>query len=244
MVFTDSPSTNFPASQADLDNRLKKIEQMIANIQNDSRINIHFNEAAFKLMHDCNLITQENVNFLRSAQACKGFDTAFNFPFNPDEGALRLPKNNTDTSGADGYQRFRPKKTMYLICKNQQYFISNDWYPHNKQAFHKWLKEKAQAAFDNKGKLQTASNNLEDIFESDILESKAPTENIEDEQHVLISVKDLNDLIESVKILNDKVDDLTVKVLNDKVNNQTVKVLSDKVDDLTAQIKELNDILK
>ena len=44
------------------------------------------------------------------------------------------------------------------------------------------------------------------------MESKAPTKNIEDEKHVLISVKDLNELIESVKILSDKVEDLTAQV--------------------------------
>ena len=143
MIFTDSPSTNFPASQADLDNRLSKIEQMITNTQNDPRINIHFNEEVFKLMHDCNLITQANVNFLVN---CQTFRNSQKF----SEGVLRPTLIYNDTLGDDNtYKRFYSENQRALKFNNQLYLISKEWYPDNKHKFYNWLKEKAYAAFDN-----------------------------------------------------------------------------------------------
>ena len=94
MIFTDDPSTNFPATQTELDKRLNYIKGFINNDphNHNTRINIDFNNAAFKLMHDCNLITEENINFLRSSWACKNFDPELYFPRNQYEGVLRLPK--------------------------------------------------------------------------------------------------------------------------------------------------------
>ena len=52
---------NFPANQDKLNLRLEEIEQLINNDKKVPKVNIKFSEAAFKLMEDCALITEGNL---------------------------------------------------------------------------------------------------------------------------------------------------------------------------------------
>lgn len=145
---------NFPADQAKLNWRLSEIEKLID--KKDS--NIEFVEAAFQLMEDCDLITEENIRFLCDARACKGE----NIWFIRDriEGALRKVDDDNDVF-FKGYPRFYKGDDRRVELNGQRYLISNDWYKNfsedrdgeqkpsicpNKQAFYDWLKKVAQAS--------------------------------------------------------------------------------------------------
>ena len=145
---------NFPANQNELDTRLKEIEKLINNEEGVPKVNIKFSEAAFKLMEDCALITESNLKVLCSAQSCKSIDSNFKFPFNPDEGPLRLTNDNNDVFDSDGCRRFYNGKKIRIESNGQIFLLSNDWYsdhhPYkNKRAFYNWLKRKAQDACEN-----------------------------------------------------------------------------------------------
>ena len=169
---------NCPANQTELNKRLEEIEQLI----NKSDANIPFCEAAFKLIEDCDLITEDNVRFLCSAQACKKYDSDFWFIRNRKEGVLRPTKdlNNVFTGN---YKRFYYGSDMYVEFYEQNFLIVNDWYEDfskdrhgqikpslcpNKRAFYNWLKEKAQNACEKHWtKLKELEEKLKDFKESD-----------------------------------------------------------------------------
>lgn len=141
-----SNESNFPANQAELDRRLAKIEELI----NKPKANIEFCEAAFQLMADCDLITEENIDFLISPSACKEYNSNFWFMRNRKEGALRRVDDDNDVH-SDGFPRFYSGYDRHVELDGQHYLISNDWYKDaspcpNKQAFYDWLSKKAQVA--------------------------------------------------------------------------------------------------
>lgn len=138
-------------TKLEFNRRLTELEKLINNDDNVPKVNIKFVEAAFKLIEDCGLITADNIAFLTSAQACRRFDSALKFPFNPDEGALRRVDDYGDVLGADGLPRFYNGWKRRLDFNGQTYLFSNDWYADrgvcpNKRAFFNWLKQKATAA--------------------------------------------------------------------------------------------------
>ena len=170
---------NFPADQDELNKRLNEIEQLV----NKYDANIPFCEKAFKLIEDCDLITEDNVRFLCSAEACKKYDSNFWFIRNRKEGVLRPTKdyNNVFTRK---YQRFYSGFDMHVEFYEQNFLIVNDWYKDfsedryshqrkpspcpNKQAFYNWLKEKAQNACEKHWTEQNHSKDsetIDDIFD-------------------------------------------------------------------------------
>lgn len=163
---------NFPANQDKLNLRLEEIEQLINNDKKVPKVNIKFSEAAFKLMEDCALITEGNLKLLCSAQSCESIDINFKFPFNPDEGPLRLTNDNNDVLGSDGCPRFYNGKKRRIESNGQIFLFSNDWYndysPYkNKRAFYEWLKDEAQNACDKHWAEQNHSKASESIEESE-----------------------------------------------------------------------------
>ena len=105
-IFSDSARGNFPKNQDELIMRLKNIERCINNEENLQTVSIEFCKRAFRLLADCGLITEENIRFLSSAEACKNYDSQLKFPYNRGEGVLRKAKNSDDIYDAKGIQRF------------------------------------------------------------------------------------------------------------------------------------------
>ena len=131
IVFENTQS-NFPVNEEELQARLDEIEKLI-NIK-VLRVNIKFVEAAFNLMEDCNLISEDNINFLIDPKACQS-------PTNYDY----------DVLDKDGYSRFYNGTKMRVELDGKRYLISNDWYADhsvcpNKRQFFNWIKYKATAA--------------------------------------------------------------------------------------------------
>lgn len=155
-----SGGPNFPKDKDELEKRLKKVKDLV----NKSNANIEFAEAAFKLMEDCDLITEENIKFLSSAQSCESYNYDFRFPRNPNEGALRYVIDDNDVIGGLGKARFYSGNDRRVELNGNHYLISNDWYKDNntmpnKSAFYNWLAKKATAACEAKW----AEDELEDL---------------------------------------------------------------------------------
>ena len=184
---------NFPVNQDELeDKRLKEIEQLV----NKYDANIPFCEAAFKLIEDCDLITEDNVRFLCSAQACKEYDTNFWFIRNRKEGVLR-PTEDYNNVFTGKYQRFYSGFDMRVEFYEQTFLIVNDWYKDfsedrhgqrkpspcpNKRAFYNWLKEKAQNACEKhwtEQKHSKESETIDTLNDFDIFDDIFDTGNIE-----------------------------------------------------------------
>ena len=153
-IFSDSARGKFPKSQAELSARLKSIESCINNNEKLQEVNVEFCKRAFRLLADCRLIKEENVNFLSSAEACKSYDPKLKLPYNPSEGVLRKVKHSDDIYDAKGIQRFYRDSNMCVLCGGSEYLIANNWFadggglPANKRAFYNWLVAKTSALMD------------------------------------------------------------------------------------------------
>lgn len=182
---------NFQKDEAELERRLEEIKKLI----NKPRDNISFVESVFQLMQDCNLITQDNINFLLDPKACRNFKPSdpndcnfradFYFMRNPSEGALRHVHDYNDVNDEKGEKRFYSGWDRRVELNSETYLLSNDWYKDdsgcpNKRAFYFWLKEKLTA-------------NKED--NSTIPVSKEP----DDLKAVIALLKDLQKQVEDVK---------------------------------------------
>lgn len=159
---------NFPKDFTEFKNRFDEIKKLINNDDDVSIVNIKFCLAAFKLMEDCDLITEDNINFLCSAQSCKNFNYNFRFPFNPDEGALRYVTDDNNVLGMDGLPRFYYGTDRRVDLHGEHYLISNDWYKDNnavpnKRAFYNWLKKKAENACQKKREEDEKNTSTEKI---------------------------------------------------------------------------------
>ena len=148
IVFKNTQS-NFPVNEEELQARLDKIEKLINS--KVARVNIKFVEAAFNLIADCNLISEDNINFLIAPKACQNFHNQFKFLRNPSEAVLRPTNYDYDVLGKDGYSRFYNGTKMRVELDGKRYLISNDWYADhsvcpNKRQFFNWIKYKATAA--------------------------------------------------------------------------------------------------
>ena len=146
-IIFHSGRPNFPLDETELEKRLAKVHELI----NKPHANIEFVETAFKLMEDCDLITETNVQFLCSAESCKKFNAKFRFPRNSSGGALRYVIDDNDVIGGKGNTRGRRFYSGYdrrVELNGDHYLISNDWYKDNntvpnKRAFYNWLVKKA-----------------------------------------------------------------------------------------------------
>lgn len=131
---------NFPKFPEDIGIRLNEIYALI----NKCNANVEFVEKAFQLMEDCDLITEDNIDFLRSAKSCKNFSDNFIFPRNLDEGVLRYVTDDNYVEGKDGEPRFYSGYKRRVELDGDHYLISNDWYKdddsfRNKSAFYNWI---------------------------------------------------------------------------------------------------------
>ena len=136
---------NFPKDETELNERLAGVEKFISPAEEISKVNVRFVLAAGKLMEDCGLITEKNLDFLCDAAACQSFNPAFRFPFNLDEGALRAVDDDGKIFGADNLPRFyHGLKRRLELLNGQHYLFSNDWYPSNKRQFFLWPAENAR----------------------------------------------------------------------------------------------------
>ena len=204
---------NFPANQTELDERLAEIEELIDNLKKVPLVNINFVEKAFKLLEDCDLLTEENLKFLCSASACQSYDFRLKFIRNYNEGVLRRVEDDNDVY-TDGWPRFYPGFDRKIEVGGQKYLIVNDWYKDgsacpNKRPFYNWLKEKTQAACEKYWKIPPRPPRQE------------PTE-----------IDYLKAIYRQVKALNDKVD-----ALNERLDN-----IDARIEDLEKEAKKISDM--
>ena len=158
-IFSDEIGGNFPKNQAELATRLKVVESCINNDENLKTVSIEFCRRAFRLLADCNLITEENVRFLSDAEACAEYNPKLKFPYNKTEGVLRKTENDDDIWDKNGVQRFYRGSKMYVLCGGTKYLIATNWFgdppsggkgiPSNRRAFYNWVSVKTQAALKN-----------------------------------------------------------------------------------------------
>ena len=231
----------FPKNEIELKNRLSKIENLINNDEAIQDINVQFNEKAFKLMQDCNLLTEENIKFLINSQSCKGFNPDFRFAYLPNEGALRRAKHNNDRFGPDGNARFYAKKTMYIQGNDndEMYFISNDWYKDhssvpNKRQFYNWLKKKVEEAYIKRYLRQnnTVKSENEKPPEPQVIKKSVEISTDEIENFG----KDIINLKRFVLALNKR--DKIFKEYFIKVN-QRIDNLENKIENIRKEVEEI-----
>lgn len=242
----------FPKNESELNGRLIALENLI-NAENS---NIPFVESAFKLMEDCNLITQENINFLMDPIALKCKHRHFRFPFLTNEGVLRQVTNYNDVTDTNGMPRFYKGNDRRVEFGGKMYVISNDWYKDNnscpnKRPFFNWLADKATAACKNFWNAQVAAAPKKPSAVETLNSSINQLDN------------KINVLYSNLAAINTKIDELSANIsqLNSRVENlsnymaQTANginnldklpshmaefaTLKNKVDQLNAQIDSL-----
>ena len=131
--------------------RQKSVERCINNDENIREVNVEFCRRAFRLLADCDLITEDTVQFLSNAEACKSYDSKLKFPYNPSEGVLRKVEHDNNIYDARSLQKFYPAERMCVICGGTKYLIANNWFadgdgfPANKRAFFNWITLQATA---------------------------------------------------------------------------------------------------
>lgn len=209
-------NTNFPANESKLMERLNALENLI-NAENS---NIPFVESAFKIMEDCGLITQENINFLMDAVALKCKHRHFRFPFLTNEGALRQVTNYNDVFDSNNFPRFYKGNDRRVELDGKMYVISNDWYKDNnpcpnKRPFYSWLVDKATTACKAHWNAQAAIANAApkkpsaaEVMMSSMNKLENMTNQLDNKINVLYS---------NLIALNNKLDDLSANV--NKLNN-------------------------
>ena len=223
---------NFP-SKYELPRRLEEIRKLINNDDKVSQVNIKFVEAAFQLMQDCDLITEDNLNALASANYCYNVSSEFRFPFLPTEGAVRRTINDFDVGDDKGFKRFYDGTDRKVLLANEQsYLLSNDWYnskginPHNKEAFYRWLKQRAEKA---------CSKHWNFGYSSETTFKPTPRPDL---QTVLKSLEDLHKKVDEIA---NKFGDLNKDVI--QIVDKAVALNKDVVE-VKKEIKALNELLK
>ena len=124
-ILSDEICGSCPKNQAELATRLKSIASCVNNDEKIRTVSIEFCKRAFGLLADCGLITEANVQFLSSAEACKDYDSQLKFPYNSSEGVLRKVEIDDDVYDAKSYQRFYRGDKMHVICGGTKYLIAN-----------------------------------------------------------------------------------------------------------------------
>ena len=200
----------FPKNESELTERLTALENLI----NADNSNIPFVESSFKLMEDCDLINQENINFLMDAIALKCKHRHFKFPFMSNEGVLRQAANYNDVADSKGFPRFYKGNDRRVEFNGKMYVIANDWYKDNsacpnKRPFFNWIADKATASCKTYWNAQAAATPKKPSAVETLLSSINQLDN------------KINVLYSNLATLNNKVDELSANMaqLNNRVEN-------------------------
>lgn len=161
-TISDQDKKNFPVDESDLERRLKRVEDLIAQPELKGKDNnIRFTNEAFTLLNDCGLINADIVDKLSDKRWCDA-TISLRYVMNPLGGVLRLKGQPVwDATNLRYYCGFedlevpkdietaksRPAKgktTIKVICDGETYYVSNDWYSEDKarptkRAFYEFL---------------------------------------------------------------------------------------------------------
>ena len=235
-VIFKSNNPHFPKNESELKARINELENLI----NADNSNIPFVEAAFKLMEDCNLITQDNINFLTDAIALKCKHRHFRFPFLTSEGVLRQVTNYNDVFDSNNFPRFYKGNDRRVEFGGKMYVIANDWYKDNascpnKRPFFNWIVDKATAACKTYWNAQSAAAAKKPSAIENLMSSMNQLDN------------KINVLYSNLSVINNKVDELSANIaqLNNRVENlskymsQTANGINN-LDKLPAHMAEFN----
>ena len=230
-IWRDTDAVNFPADIDEWKKRMSEIAALIPQpIIKERGNNINFVDKAFSLLADCGLIRKDVVEKLNDKNWCdSNISLGAEIPpckMNPLGGVLRKEgltmwdKNNlryycppeklvvpSDIETATCRQ-FKGASELAVICEGEIYYISNDWFAEDKPRqtknnFYFWISRVTLDACEKFWK----QKNIELIKKQPEIDSK-----IETDSKILISAKDLNFIINSLKSLNEKVENLTVQV--------------------------------
>ena len=240
MVFivSDTDKQNFPIDNADLTKRMREIRDLIPQPETrQADNNMHFAEKAFTLFKDCGLISKENVEALNDAQWCNNmFNTLRikgivekDIKMNPLGGILRKEGLTMWSGGGLRYycpfdelkvqsdidvdltkeEGRRGKSKLAVICEGVTYYISNDWYSNDKPnptktLFTAFLTIWAMQACENiwaENKAQVHSENIFETTPTNDVNAATPNETNTEKA-----------ILESLKELHNKVDDLTAQI--------------------------------
>lgn len=220
-IWSDTAPLNFPVDRDAWKKRINEIALLIPQpVTRERGNNINYVDKVFTLLADCGLITKEIAEKLNDKNYC---DSQITFgaelppcTMNPLGGVLRKngltmwDKNNlryycppeelvvpSDIETAQ-IKQFKGASKLSVVCGEDVYYISNDWFSGDKPRptkynFYFWvasLTEKACTKY-------WQQKNLELLKEKNDADRK-----------ILISEKDLNFIIESLKNLTAQVEEL------------------------------------
>ena len=235
-VIFKSNNPNFPKNESELTARLAELESLI----NAEKSNITFVESAFKLIEDCDLINQDNINFLMDAIAMKCKHRHFKFPYLSSEGVLRQVTNYNDVSDSKGFPRFYKGNDRRVEFGGKMYVIANDWYKDNapcpnKRPFFNWIADKATSSCKAYWNAQAAAAPKKPSAMETLMSSITQLDN------------KINVLYSNLAVINNKVDELSANMaqLNNRVESlsnymsQTANGINN-LDKLPAHMAEFN----
>ena len=224
-IWSDMDIPNFPTNLDDWKKRMNEIALLIPQPETRERgNNMKFVEKSFTLLADCGLINKDIVAKLNDKNFC---DTQITFgaevmpcKMNPLGGVLRKKgltmwdKTNlryycpvdelvvvSDIETAK-IKQFKGASKLAVECAGETYYISNDWFDQNKPRptknnFYFWLAMTTYNACEK----YWLQRNLEIMKEKNDADKK-----------IIISAEDLNFIMDTLKNLNAKVDNLTAKI--------------------------------
>lgn len=225
-VVSDTDEQNFPVNMEDLQKRLEIIKKGIP--QQGDNIN-PFVIPAFTLFKDCGLITKSNLETLNDKNWCDSNIAVGNFAppiqMNPLGGILRkegLPMWSISKNNKANLRYYCPQcelkvisdievaeNALYpgackcaVICEGVSYYISNDWFSDDKSRptkknFFAWLTNVTIFACHERWDKQ----------KEETAEKKSANENL-----ISIPVNEFQSMVESMKSLHQKIDNLTAQI--------------------------------
>ncbi len=220
-TWSDTDLPNFPTDRQEWKKRMSEIALLIPQpaTRAERGNNINFVEKAFTMLADCGLINKEIVENLNDKTYC---DSQIIFGseippcvMNPLGGVLRKKGLTMYYKSKPRYycpveefvvqsdieKQFEGSSKLAVICEGETYYISNDWYSGDKPRptkynFYFWITSLTEKVCTK----YWQQKNLEIMKERN-----------EADRKILISEKDLNFIIDSLKNLNEQVADLTTK---------------------------------
>ena len=214
-IWNTDTYTNFPANKDEWSQRMREISALIPQPQKRERgNNINFVIKAFDMLSDCGILTRDTVEKLNDKNWCDSkISVGIPAPpckMNPLGGILRkqgltmwdktslryycpqedliLP-SDIETSKK---KLFKGATKLAVLCDNDYYYISNDWFSTDKprptkDSFYFWI-------------ALVTGNACEKYWKQ------------RNEEKISISASDLNFIFSSLKNLNEKIDSLANQV--------------------------------